>query len=416
MRERKSVRSPLALGLLGIAVLSSAGGGQNASAQTPTPTTISREDSLLRADVPGLTGAKREAYRVAPVSNYWGNAYLLGQVAVSGNYPRTEAQLMKGNYPDNYVESKKIDIDLIKRNYSFLREKQINESPELKLQDSDARHFFAFSSETASCFAFNIIPDSYQQRYTNGYLGGNVGVTGYYCGPPGVPLTANDVQWVLWGYQVRQQSGASIRLAAAPGTPVSERLAQNAPPLNAPRANPPAPPNPPQGPPPTLRPAQFTPPPIGTRFVSSEPGYLQVTAVAGNNVVTVNAGNRSATWFRGLLFLRSPSSILEQDKAAALWPIQVGKTATFDERIGSDGWKHMARVLRTENYSLGGSNIPVFVIEVRQQSINPTQGGLDLTRTYWYSPENGFSLRMRTVQGGGPPAQLTQWDITQIAR
>lgn len=220
-------------------------------------------------------------------------------------------------------------------------------------------------------------------------------VDGFYCAAPGTAIDARLTQAVL----------ASIRVTADLARPrqsfVPTPAAPAAPPPSVAAVVPPA----------TGSLLGWTAP-VGTRFVATR-GYFQITGREGATAITVNADTRTARWVGGLLVPRPGARINSRDLAPLL-PLAVGKEASFEEVAGDDRWHYTVRVSGTESIRIAGQSYSAFVIEVRDRSTNPYQGGVDRTRTIWVSPEAGGILRYRTVQHSGLPAPSFNFEIAAI--
>jgi len=162
----------------------------------------------------------------------------------------------------------------------------------------------------------------------------------------------------------------------------------------------------------TAQPIAFAPPAIGTRFVTPT-GYFQITQVNGMSVVTVNNGNRSASWYAGFIYVANQ---VDPKTIEAIWPLQVGKTVTFDERAGGDGWRHTLTVVRVEDLTTAAGVLPTVVIDERIQSLSPAQGNLDVTRTYWYAPSVRWIVKRDFTQKSGPPYSVERFTVSQVVQ
>ena len=160
------------------------------------------------------------------------------------------------------------------------------------------------------------------------------------------------------------------------------------------------------------QPIAFAPPAVGTRFVTPT-GYFQITEISGMSVTTVNNANRSASWYAGFFYVANqvdPSSV------EAIWPLQVGKTVTFEERAGSDAWRHTVSVVRVEDLATSAGTFSTVVVEERVESLTAAQGNLDVTKTYWYAPSARWILKRDFVQKSGPPYSLQRFTVSQIVQ
>jgi hypothetical protein len=155
----------------------------------------------------------------------------------------------------------------------------------------------------------------------------------------------------------------------------------------------------------------FAPPALETRYLISSGGYYQVASVDGMTVTTVNASDRTYTWLAGLVY--APDQF---DKASveAIWPLEIGKTVTFAERSGRDEWCHTLSILRTEAINVPAGSFQTIVLEERIKSLQPEQGNLDVTRTYWYAPSAHWTVRKEIKQIAGPPFASEPYVLNQI--
>jgi hypothetical protein len=155
----------------------------------------------------------------------------------------------------------------------------------------------------------------------------------------------------------------------------------------------------------------FAAPPLDTRYLISSGGYYQIAAVNGMTVTTVNAANRTATWLGGLIY--APN---QMDKAAveAIWPLEIGKTVTFVERAGEDAWCHIISIDRSETVNVPAGSFDTIVIVERIKSLRPEQGGLDVTRTYWYAPAAHWTVKKEIRQDAGPRFASEPYVLSQM--
>jgi hypothetical protein len=266
-----------------------------------------------------------------------------------------------------------------------------------------------FRAETAQCFAFEAYVGSPDVRHGYAALTDRQRVRGYFCGHVGTSLSDEEIAHVLSGIRVMNPGAA----ADLPGSRRSS-LAQPQTASMAPAARPPSSAAM-QG----SDALPFRPAPIGTRMHVSnngkDAGYFQVTGVSGTTVTVVNASNQTAKLRAGLFSIRSGSKIVGS-ALDSLWPLHVGKRLEFEEINGDDRWHNVVQVLRREAITTPAGTFDTWVIERQERALMPAQGGFERTRTYWFAPDAGLHIRLRSVQGGGPPARLFNWDAAQIVR
>lgn len=148
----------------------------------------------------------------------------------------------------------------------------------------------------------------------------------------------------------------------------------------------------------------FGAPPVGTRFNTTAGGYLQITAVEGMTVTTVNPANRTAPWLAGFLF---EPGLANTKAVEAVWPLQVGKTIVFEQHLGMDGWRHTVKVLRKETLQVPAGTYQTLVVEELIESMMPAQGNLSVSKFYWYAPDVHWPVKYESVQHSGPPVPGT---------
>lgn len=161
------------------------------------------------------------------------------------------------------------------------------------------------------------------------------------------------------------------------------------------------------------------PAPVGTRIhvtdKDKDAGYLQVTGISGTTVAVVNSSNQTSRLRAGLFSIRSGSKV-DEKAFASIWPLQVGKRVEFEETNGDDRWQYTIDVVRRETITTPAGVFATWVIELRERALTPAQAGFARTRTYWYAPEVGMAVRLRSAQNGGPPVRLYNWDAARIVR
>jgi hypothetical protein len=191
------MRWGLALGCVLLAAASGAAPG----AETKW-TEVKREASLIRLQLPGLREASREAYAWTSDTQLLGITYAAFQAAAKANYPRGESSYTRAFATASLQASHTLDAARLKEVFGWLKDRKLAVDKEAMTGSATDRQLRRFTVDGANCVAFEIFPTGVD-RMRMGGGNGAVGVTGYYCGPPRVTLTDNDVQWVLWSTKSR---------------------------------------------------------------------------------------------------------------------------------------------------------------------------------------------------------------------
>ncbi|HUF87943.1 MAG TPA: hypothetical protein VMM59_11230, partial [Thermohalobaculum sp.] len=102
---------------------------------------------------------------------------------------------------------------------------------------------------------------------------------------------------------------------------------------------------------------------------------------------------------------------IELERYRALWPLEVGRSVTFQRQRLSDGavWVHAVTVTGTETVDTDFGPVETFVIE---ETVTGAGGNRwQAARTQWFSPQLGWSVRSEWQA----PEDTGSWKIAAIA-
>lgn len=102
---------------------------------------------------------------------------------------------------------------------------------------------------------------------------------------------------------------------------------------------------------------------------------------------------------------------IEIERYRALWPLEVGKSVTFQRRRTRDGavWVHAVSVTGTETVDTEFGPVETFVIE---ETVTGAGGNRwQAARTQWFSPQLGWNVRSEWQAPDGTGS----WKIAAIA-
>ncbi len=167
---------------------------------------------------------------------------------------------------------------------------------------------------------------------------------------------------------------------------------------------------------PELAPAAFGPPNPGSIVMGRrEDGTLEKTRVVGIDgfAVTVERAGERITRVPFCHACGHPrEEPIEMARYEALWPLEVGKSVTFQRRRDRDGtiWVHTVEVTGTETIETELGPLATYVVrqEVRGTGRDRGRG----TRTQWYAPQLDWPVRS---EWSAPDGGAASWEIAAIA-
>jgi hypothetical protein len=159
--------------------------------------------------------------------------------------------------------------------------------------------------------------------------------------------------------------------------------------------------------------AEFRPPPFGTTFDTTR-GSFRVDGAEGTTLFQKSDDPRlNAIWLGGLhnTVASDPFVGKAGQEVARLWPLQVGKSVSFDFSRPSGGvWTNRISVERVEPITVQAGTYSTFVIKWHEQAIN---GPFNATYVYWWSPALGFPIK-RDVQFSGGTAVRSPYELRKV--
>jgi hypothetical protein len=189
---------------------------------------------------------------------------------------------------------------------------------------------------------------------------------------------------------------------------------------------------------PSLPPAPFGIAPPGSSFTfrgsgqGVDPRTEYVTGVSKQPIAnyTINGVARSGF----IVSAARPETVsqTEQQKILKIWPLEVGKTITYERRddIAGSGssrraWTDEISVIGTRTLDLGEIKIDVYLVRHRSESASmmgawdsyDVIGHQKFTRIVWFAPSLGwFIAEQRNWSGGSNQLQLVGWQLRRYPR
>lgn len=183
-------------------------------------TRVSRANSILILDMPGLEGGRDEFHYFGWNSQFSAETSLAAQVPASGNEPYVVVimqQLGKGWL----WRAARLDEAWVRSISPRTRDRKIAITQAAREGSSAYLNYMLFAVDDVPCAGFDF------RRYAPGIadtgMGGEAGFSGVYCAKPGATITEADVQRYVAGVYIR--SGGDIRRAyEVDKSPIPDRV------------------------------------------------------------------------------------------------------------------------------------------------------------------------------------------------
>ncbi|MBV8538812.1 MAG: hypothetical protein JO128_24655, partial [Alphaproteobacteria bacterium] len=141
-------------------------------------------------------------------------------------------------------------------------------------------------------------------------------------------------------------------------------------------------------------------------------GYLELDSVDGTVIRTVNAGYGVQPWFAACF---EPGRGVEIDDFAsidALWPLVIGKQASFRARRQELQWEETLRVVRRETVTVRAGTFDTWVIQHEDKGVAHDYHAVEECS---YAPELGFTVKKtRRVLSG--TSNYRPWEVQRIEK
>jgi hypothetical protein len=150
---------------------------------------------------------------------------------------------------------------------------------------------------------------------------------------------------------------------------------------------------------------------LGTRISVSNNTRYEIDAVEGTSFRTVTARFNSHAWL-GACYQAPKDVVFDMRAADGLWPLQSGKSVSFESSRGELRWNNTLRVLKQETVTVRAGTFDAWVIQFEQKSLG---SDFHATVTCWYAPQAGFPVKKRgkVLAGSG---NVTSWEAVRIER
>jgi hypothetical protein len=160
------------------------------------------------------------------------------------------------------------------------------------------------------------------------------------------------------------------------------------------------------------QPAPFNPAPVGT-VIETTAGARTVQAIRGYDVVYDEAG-KTVVSHAMLTDGLGGDGTFSNTAVENFWPLQVGKSDTFNYNTSEGGRAVTLKVLRTEIVTVPAGQFYTYVIERRDR--RPSDGTENVA-TMWYAPSVGSVVKFQEEVGRAtkprPPYEATAIRLPQ---
>jgi hypothetical protein len=156
---------------------------------------------------------------------------------------------------------------------------------------------------------------------------------------------------------------------------------------------------------------EYQVPTPGTIFTTTEGRAYTVTGTR-NHATLVHTNGRDYTYVGGLLRF-APDQITEQreERAAAIWPIEVGKQTRIEGGRGLVVYVHDVTVEARETVTVPAGTFATYRIRWTERSIGARSP--EIVRTIWYSPALHFPVKHVDQQDG---VARYSWELRSVTR
>ncbi|HLJ22449.1 MAG TPA: hypothetical protein VKU84_19735 [Stellaceae bacterium] len=148
---------------------------------------------------------------------------------------------------------------------------------------------------------------------------------------------------------------------------------------------------------------------VGATVYPTTGGVVTTEGVDGVDVVTVDALHHRII-HPAAFFVPHDGARYDRRAVESFWPIKVGKHVHFIETSGTHRWLNVMSAVRVETVKVPAGVFRTFVIERTNQSLAPGPRPV-ATFTYWYAPEAGTIVKLRTEAGDGSAPMTEEADV-----
>lgn len=164
-----------------------------------------------------------------------------------------------------------------------------------------------------------------------------------------------------------------------------------------------------------LPPAPFNPPAVGTKIAWKKVSFdktseLIVTGTSGFRLNYTWDGSDSSGYVNCWNCGARGGTVINVKAYATLWPLTVGKTATFDRVSGRGSWTNTITVAGTEKLKTPFGLVDTYRVVNESRSHNSDWEG---TREYWYAPSIGYMVKSKTTDNRGDDYE---WEVTGVTK
>ena len=164
---------------------------------------------------------------------------------------------------------------------------------------------------------------------------------------------------------------------------------------------------------PKLPPAAFKVAPPGTTIVwkNLNSGEVATTVVQAADGYTVKRMVDGKEYSRYGFFAKWPRTISEEQrrKFDQIWPLETGKSVSYERSANDKRWHDEVTVVRTETVTVGAGTFDAYVVEWESRGLSHSWSGRCLR---WYSPELGWNVKTECADSATGPQR---WEMVRLS-
>ncbi len=163
---------------------------------------------------------------------------------------------------------------------------------------------------------------------------------------------------------------------------------------------------------PKMAPAEFKVARAGTKITwkNLDTGKTVTTTVLPSDGFLVKRQANGKQYSRYGFFAKSPETIsaIEKTKLETIWPLESGKTVSYERALDKERWTDTITITGTESVSVDAGKFDTYVVKWESRNAAGTWSG---QCTRWYSPKLGWNVK---TECSDTTSKSQRWEMTNV--